>query len=47
MAHRADPAQALHHDRHFPVGAALDEFLEAAELDDMQPRLHHMIVVVE
>ena len=39
VAHRADAAQALHQHRHFPVGPALDELLEAAELDDVQPRL--------
>jgi hypothetical protein len=44
---RADAAQALHHDRHFPVGAALDEFLEAAEFDDVQAHLVHLVVVVE
>jgi hypothetical protein len=37
MADRADAAQALHHHRHLPVGPALDEDLEAAELDDVQP----------
>jgi hypothetical protein len=47
VAHRADAAQALHHHRHFPVGAALDEFLEAAELDDVQPRLAHVAGLVE
>jgi hypothetical protein len=44
---RADAAQALHHDRHFPVGAALDEFFEAAEFDDVQAHLMHLVVVVE
>ena len=43
----ADAAQALHHDRHFPVGAALDEAFEAAELDDVQPYLMHLVVLVE
>ena len=39
VRHRADAAQALHHHRHFPVWPALDEFLEAAELDDVQAHL--------
>jgi hypothetical protein len=39
VAHRADAAQALHHHRQLPEGPALDEALEAAELDDVQPRL--------
>ena len=47
VAHRADAAQALHHHRHFPVGAALDELLEAPELDDVQPRLFHVAGLVE
>ena len=44
---RADAAQALHHHRHFPIGSALDEFLEATELDDVQPRLLHAVVFVQ
>ena len=47
MADRTDAAQPLHHHRHFPVGSALDELLEAAELDDVQPDLVHMVVLVE
>jgi hypothetical protein len=47
VRHRADAAQALHHHRHFPVGPALDELLEAAELDDVQPHLLHAVVRVE
>jgi hypothetical protein len=39
VADRADAAQPLHDDRHLPVGPAEDEPLEAAELDDVQPRL--------
>ena len=46
VAHRADAAQPLHHDRHFPVRTALDELLERTELDDVQPRLLHVIVLV-
>jgi hypothetical protein len=44
---RADAAQALHHHRHFPVGPADDELLEAAELDDVQPHLLQALLVVE
>ena len=47
VRYRADAAQALHHHRHFPVGTALDELLEAAELDDVQSDLMHLVVVVE
>ena len=47
VAHRADAAQPLHHHRRFPVGTALNEFLEAAKLDDMQPHLMHMVVLVQ
>ena len=47
VAHRADAAQALHHHRHLPVRAALDEVLEAAELDDVEPHLVHRSFVVE
>jgi hypothetical protein len=36
-----------HHDRHFPVRPALDELLEAAELDDVQAHLMHLVLVVE
>jgi hypothetical protein len=39
VADRADAAQPLHHHRHFPVRPALDELLEAPELDDVQSRL--------
>ena len=44
---RADAAQALHHHRHFPVRTALDEALEAAEFDDVQAHLVHLVVLVE
>src|SRR5450756_249180 len=47
MADRADSAQALHDERHFPVGAALDEFLKAAELDDVEARLMDMIFIIQ
>ena len=47
VRHRADAAEALHHDRRLPIGTALHEFLEAAEFDDVQPRLMHAVVRVE
>jgi hypothetical protein len=47
VAHRTDATQPLHHHRDLPVGSSLDEFFEAAELDDVQPHLLHLIVVVE
>ncbi len=47
VRHRTDAAQALHHHRHFPVGAALDEFFEAAKFDDMQAHLMHLVVVIQ
>ena len=39
VADRADAAEPLDEHGHFPEGPALDEPLEAAELDDVQPRL--------
>ena len=47
VAHRADSAEPLHHDRHFPVGPSLDELLEGAKFDDVQPRLGDVTVRVE
>ncbi len=47
MADRADAAQALHRDRNFPIGAPLDERLEAAKLDDVQADLMNAVVLVE
>jgi hypothetical protein len=47
MAHRADAAEPLDEDRSFPVGAALDEPLEAAELDDVEARADDLAIVVE
>ena len=47
VRHRADAAQPLHHHRHLPVGPALDELLEAAEFDDVQPHLLHLVLRVE
>jgi hypothetical protein len=43
VRHRADAAQPLHHHRHFPVRPALDELLEAAEFDDVQAHLLHLL----
>ena len=47
VADRADAAQALHEERHFPVRAALDEFLKTAELDDMEARFDDVVVIVD
>ena len=47
VRHRADAAQPLHHHGHFPVRAALDELLEAAEFHDVQPDLVDAVLVVE
>ena len=47
VRYRTDAAQALHHHRYFPVGPAFDELLEAAELDDVQPHLLHMVLRIE
>src|SRR5210317_1947277 len=44
MADWADSAQALYQYRQFPVGSALDEFLKAAELGDMQTCLPDIAV---
>ncbi len=47
VADRADAAEPLDEDRGLPVGAALDEALEAAELDDVEAGLGHLAGVVE
>jgi hypothetical protein len=47
VADGADAAQALYGHRHLPERTALDEALEAAELDDVQARLRDPAVVVE
>ncbi len=47
VAHRADAAEPLDEDRRLPVGAALDEPLETAELDDVEPRAGDLALVVE
>src|ERR1035438_1504286 len=46
MAHGADAAEALHHDRSFPIRTPLDEFLEPAKFDDVEPRLSHPVVLI-
>ena len=43
----ADSADALHQHRGLPERVALDEFLESAELDDMQLGVDDVVVVVE
>ena len=47
MTDRADPAQALHYERHFAVRAALNEFFEAAKLDDVETCLVDMIFFIQ
>src|SRR3990172_12698645 len=47
VANRADAAQALDQHRGLPVRPALDKALKAAEFDDVEPRLRHVIVIVE
>ena len=46
VADGADSAQPLDDHRHFPIRPAQDEPLEAAELDDVQPRFLHLVVLV-
>ena len=47
VADRTDAAQPLHGDRDLPVRPALDEDLEAPELDDMEPDLMNPVLLVE
>ncbi len=47
MADRADTTEALHGDRGFPIGAALNEALKATELDDVQPGLFDLVFRVQ
>src|SRR4051794_18879601 len=47
VADEADSADALHQHRGLPERMALNEFLESAELDDMQPGIDDVAVVVE
>ena len=44
---KADSADPLHQHRRLPEWVALNELLEAAELDDMQPGVDDIAVVVE
>ena len=46
MADRADAAQPLHEEWHFPIGTSLNEFLETAEFDDVETRLVDVILRV-
>ena len=47
VRHRADAAQPLHHDGRLPIGASLNEFLEAAKFDDVQARLMNTAIVAQ
>ena len=47
MADEADAADPLQQHRGLPVGVALDELLVSTELDDVQPRVDDLVVVVE
>ena len=47
MADWADATEALHEDRQLPERAALNEALEATELDDMESGLFDTVVLVE
>jgi hypothetical protein len=42
----ADAAQALYGHRYFPIRPALDEFLEAAKFNDVQPRLADVVIAI-
>ena len=47
VADGADAAQALNHHGDFPIGPSFDEAFEAAELDDVEANLVHLVVAVE
>ena len=47
VADGADAAEPLDEDRGLPVGTALDEPLETAELDDVEPGLDYLTGVVQ
>ena len=47
MAHRADAADARHQRRHLVERPAFAEFLEAAELRDVEMRVFDVALVVE
>jgi len=47
MTYRTNAAQALHQYRHFPIRPALNEALEAPELDNVEPRLLYSPLFVQ
>jgi hypothetical protein len=47
MGNGTDAAEPLHHHRDFPIRATLNEFFEAAELDNVQAYLMHSVGGVE
>src|SRR5690606_29628833 len=47
VADETDAADALHQHRRLPVRVALNELLETAELDDVQPGIDDIAVVVK
>ena len=47
MTDRADTAQPLNDERHFPVGTPLNEFFETSKFDDVETCLMNMVVRVE
>ena len=47
MADRANPAKPLYQHRQFPIGPPLDKAFETAKLDDVQPRLPNMVILVQ
>lgn len=47
MTHRTYSAKPLHHHCRFPVRAALDEFFETTEFNDMQAHLMDAIILVQ
>jgi hypothetical protein len=47
MAYRADTAEALHQYGDFGIRSTLDEFLKAAEFDNMKARLMHPVILIQ
>jgi len=47
MADGADATDALHDIRHFVIGTAFAEFLEAAELRDVKVRTGNFAVIID
>ena len=47
MTDRANPAQPLDDEWHFPVGTPLNEFFKTAKLDDVETCLMNMVFCVE